>query len=309
MARKKITVVGAGNVGATVAHRLVDKELGDIVLVDIIEGLPQGKALDLAESTPVLDVDVRVVGSNGYKETINSDVVVITAGVPRKPGMSRSDLVNVNTDIVRGVTQEIVKHSPQAILIVVSNPLDAMAYVAYKVSGFPRERVIGMAGILDTARMRYFIAEELNVSVEDVFAFVLGSHGDEMVPLIRYSSVAGIPLTDLLPREKLDAIVKRTREGGAEIVSLLKTGSAYYAPSAAVVEMVECIIKDKKKIRPCSVYLDGEYGIKGVFAGVPVKLGSRGVEQIVEIGLTLEERAALHRSAEAVRSLIEGIQL
>lgn len=309
MARKKITVVGAGNVGATVAHRLVDKELGDIVLVDIIEGLPQGKALDLAESTPVLDVDVRVVGSNGYKETINSDVVVITAGVPRKPGMSRSDLVNVNTDIVRGVTQEIVKHSPQAILIVVSNPLDAMAYVAYKVSGFPRERVIGMAGILDTARMRYFIAEELNVSVEDVFAFVLGSHGDEMVPLMRYSSVAGIPLTDLLPREKLDAIVKRTREGGAEIVSLLKTGSAYYAPSAAVVEMVECIIKDKKKIRPCSVYLDGEYGIKGVFAGVPVKLGSRGVEQIVEIGLTLEERAALHKSAEAVRSLIEGIQL
>ncbi|HXF04842.1 MAG TPA: malate dehydrogenase, partial [Blastocatellia bacterium] len=226
-----------------------------------------------------------------------------------KPGMSRSDLVNVNTDIVRGVTQEIVKHSPQAILIVVSNPLDAMAYVAYKVSGFPRERVIGMAGILDTARMRYFIAEELNVSVEDVFAFVLGSHGDEMVPLIRYSSVAGIPLTDLLPREKLDAIVKRTREGGAEIVSLLKTGSAYYAPSAAVVEMVECIIKDKKKIRPCSVYLDGEYGIKGVFVGVPVKLGGQGVEQIVEIGLTLEERAALHKSAEAVRSLIEGIQL
>ena len=309
MARKKITVVGAGNVGATVAHRLVDKELGDVVLVDIIEGLPQGKALDLAESTPVLDVDVRVVGSNGYKETINSDVVVITAGVPRKPGMSRSDLVNVNTDIVRGVTQEIVKHSPQAILIVVSNPLDAMAYVAYKVSGFSRERVIGMAGILDTARMRYFIAEELNVSVEDVFAFVLGSHGDEMVPLIRYSSVAGIPLTDLLPREKLDAIVKRTREGGAEIVSLLKTGSAYYAPSAAVVEMVECIIKDKKKIRPCSVYLNGEYGIKGVFVGVPVKLGSRGVEQIVEIGLTLEERAALQKSAEAVRSLIEGIQL
>lgn len=309
MPRKKITVVGAGNVGATVAHRLVDKELGDVVLVDIIEGLPQGKALDLAESTPVLGADVRVVGSNGYKETIHSDVVVITAGVPRKPGMSRSDLVNVNTDIVRGVTQEIVKHSPQAILIVVSNPLDAMAYVAYKVSGFPRERVIGMAGILDTARMRYFIAEELNVSVEDVFAFVLGSHGDEMVPLIRYSSVAGIPLTDLLPKEKLDAIVKRTREGGAEIVSLLKTGSAYYAPSAAVVEMVECIIKDKKKIRPCSVYLDGEYGIKGVFVGVPVKLGGRGVEQIVEIGLTLEERAALHKSAEAVRSLIEGIQL
>jgi malate dehydrogenase len=309
MARKKITVVGAGNVGATVAHRLVDKELGDVVLVDIIEGLPQGKALDLAESTPVIGADVRVVGSNGYKETFQSDVVVITAGVPRKPGMSRSDLVNINTDIVRSVTQEIVKYSPQAILLVVSNPLDAMAYVAYKVSGFARERVIGMAGILDTARMRSFIAEELQVSVEDVFAFVLGSHGDEMVPLIRYSSVAGIPLTDLLPREKLEAIVKRTREGGAEIVSLLKTGSAYYAPSAAVVEMVECILKDKKKIRPCSVYLDGEYGIKGVFVGVPVKLGARGVEQIVEIGLTLDERAALQKSAEAVRSLIEAIHL
>jgi malate dehydrogenase len=309
MARKKITVVGAGNVGATVAHRLVDKELGDVVLVDIIEGLPQGKALDLAESTPVIAKDVKLIGSNGYKESVNSDIVVITAGVPRKPGMSRSDLVKINTDIVRGVTQEIAKQSPNAIIIVVSNPLDAMTYVAHKVSGFPRERVFGMAGILDTARMRYFIAEELNVSVEDVFAFVLGSHGDEMVPLVRYSSVAGIPLTDLLSKEKLDAIVKRTREGGAEIVSLLKAGSAYYAPSAAVVEMVESIIKDKKKIRPCSVYLNGEYGIKGVFLGVPVKLGARGVEQIVEIGLTLEERAELQKSAEAVRSLIDGIQL
>ncbi len=307
MARKKITVVGAGNVGATVAHRLVDKELGDVVLVDIIEGLPQGKALDLAESTPVLGCDVRVVGSNGYRETAGSDVVIITAGVPRKPGMSRSDLLTTNADIVRGVTQEVVTYSPNAILIVVSNPLDAMAYVAYKVSGFPRERVIGMAGILDTARMRYFIAEELNVSVEDVFAFVLGSHGDEMVPLVRYSSVAGIPLTDLLPKEKIEAIVRRTREGGAEIVSLLKAGSAYYAPSAAVVEMVEAVLKDKKKIRPCSVYLDGEYGIRGVFLGVPVKLGASGVEQIFEIGLTLEERAALQRSADAVRALIEGL--
>jgi malate dehydrogenase len=309
MARKKITVVGAGNVGATVAHRLVDKELGDVVLVDIIEGLPQGKALDLAESTPVIGKDVKMIGSNGYKESVNSDIVVITAGVARKPGMSRSDLVKINTDIVRGVTQEIAKQSPTAIIIVVSNPLDAMTYVAHKVSGFPRERVFGMAGVLDTARMRYFIADELTVSVEDVFAFVLGSHGDEMVPLVRYSSVAGVPLTDLLSKEKLDAIVKRTREGGAEIVSLLKAGSAYYAPSAAVVEMVESIIKDKKKIRPCSVYLNGEYGIKGVFLGVPVKLGARGIEQIVEIGLTLEERAELQKCAEAVRSLIDGIQL
>jgi malate dehydrogenase len=309
MSRKKITVVGAGNVGATAAHRIADLELGDVVLVDVIEGLPQGKALDLAEATPIVGKDVRLIGSNGYSETTNSDIVVITAGIARKPGMSRDDLLHTNTDIVRSVTQQVVKYSPHAILIIVSNPLDAMTYVAYKVSGFPRERVFGMAGILDTARMRYFIAEALNVSVENVAAFVLGSHGDQMVPLIRYSTVAGIPLTDLLPREKIDAIVQRTRDGGAEIVSLLKAGSAYYAPSAAVVEMVEAVIKDKKKILPCCVYLEGEYGIRGVFVGVPVKLGSRGVEQILEIGLTLEERGALQRSAETVRELIDKIRL
>jgi malate dehydrogenase len=309
MSRKKITVVGAGNVGATAAHRIADLELGDVVLVDVIEGLPQGKALDLAEATPIVGKDVRLIGSNGYSETTNSDIVVITAGIARKPGMSRDDLLHTNTDIVRSVTQQVVKYSPHAILIIVSNPLDAMTYVAYKVSGFPRERVFGMAGILDTARMRYFIAEALNVSVENVAAFVLGSHGDQMVPLIRYSTVAGIPLTDLLPREKIDAIVQRTRDGGAEIVSLLKAGSAYYAPSAAVVEMVEAVIKNKKKILPCCVYLEGEYGIRGVFVGVPVKLGSRGVEQILEIGLTLEERGALQRSAETVRELIDKIRL
>lgn len=309
MARKKITVVGAGNVGAAVAHALVEKELGDVVLVDIIEGLPQGKALDMAQSTPVIAKDVKLIGSNGYAETVNSDLIVITAGVPRKPGMSRSDLLNINTDIVRGVAAEAAKHSPNAIMIVVSNPLDAMTWVAYKVSGFPRERVFGMAGILDTARMRYFIADELNVSVEDVFAFVLGSHGDEMVPLVRYSTVAGIPISNLLPEERIEAIVKRTRNAGAEIVSLLKTGSAYYAPAAAVVEMVESVLKDKKKIRPCSVYLDGEYGIKGVFVGVPVKLGAQGIEQIFEIDLTPDEQAALQKSADAARALIDAIQL
>ncbi|MBI4469627.1 MAG: malate dehydrogenase [Acidobacteria bacterium] len=309
MARKKITVVGAGNVGATVAHRLVDMDLGDVVLIDVIEGLPQGKGLDLVESSPILGLDVRVSGSNGYRESVNSDIVVITAGIARKPGMSRDDLLKTNTDIVRGVTREVAKHSPNAILVVVSNPLDAMSYVAYKVSGFPAERVMGMAGILDSARMRYFIAEELHVSVENVSTLVLGSHGDEMVPLIRYSTVAGIPLSDLLSQERIDAIVQRTRQGGAEIVSLLKAGSAYYAPSASVAEMVEAILKDKKKILPCAAFLDGQYGIKGVYLGVPVKLGSRGIEQVLEIGLTLEERGALHRSAEAVRELISRIQL
>lgn len=309
MSRKKITVVGAGNVGATAAHRLADLELGDVVLVDIIEGLPQGKALDLAEATPVVGKDVWLVGSNGYQETTNSDIVVITAGIARKPGMSRDELLSTNTDIVRQVTEQVVKYSPNAILIVVSNPLDAMAYVAYKVSGFPKHRVIGMAGVLDTARMRYFIAEALNVSVENVTALVLGSHGDQMVPLTRYATVAGIPLTHFLSSDKIEAIVQRTRDGGAEIVKLLKTGSAYYAPSAAVVEMVEAIVKDKHKILPCSVYLEGEYGIKDVFIGVPVKLGTRGIEQILEIGLTLEERAALQKSAEAVRELIDVIKL
>jgi malate dehydrogenase len=296
-------------VGATAAHRIADLELGDVVLVDVIEGLPQGKALDLAEATPVVGKDVRLTGSNGYQETTNSDIVVITAGVPRKPGMSRDDLLNINTDIVRGVTEQIAKYSPQAILIVVSNPLDAMAYVAYKVSRFPRHRVIGMAGILDSARMRHFIAAELNVSVENVAALVLGSHGDQMVPLTRYATVAGIPLNTLLSQERIDAIVQRTRDGGAEIVKLLKAGSAYYAPSAAIVEMVEATIKDKQKILPCSVYLEGEYGINGVFIGVPVKLGARGIEQILEIGLSLDERGALQRSAEAVKELIDIINL
>ncbi len=309
MARKKITVVGAGNVGATVAHRLADMELGDVVLIDVIEGLPQGKALDLAEATPVVGIDAQLIGSNGYKESVNSDVVVITAGIARKPGMSRDDLLRTNTDIVKSVTKEIAKHSPNALLVVVSNPLDAMTFVAYKVSRFPKERVIGMAGILDSARMRYFIAEELKVSVENVSTMVLGSHGDEMVPLIRYSSVAGIPLSDLMPKERIDAIVERTRKGGGEIVSLLKAGSAYYAPSAAVAEMVEALLRDKKKILPCAAFLEGEYGIKGIYLGVPVKLGSRGIEQIFEIGLTLEERGALHRSAEAVRELIDKVQL
>jgi malate dehydrogenase len=309
MSRKKITVVGAGNVGATIAHRLADMELGDVVLVDVIEGMPQGKALDLAEASPVIGKDVRLIGSNGYQETTNSDLVIITAGIARKPGMSRDDLLQTNTDIVRGVTQQVVKHSPHCILIVVSNPLDAMTYVAYKVSGFSREQVIGMAGVLDTARMRYFIAEALDVSVENVSAFVLGSHGDQMVPLTRYATVAGIPLGDLMPREKIEAIIQRTRDGGAEIVSLLKAGSAYYAPSAAVVEMVEAILKDKKKVLPCCVYLQGEYGINGVFVGVPVKLGARGVEQILEIGLTLEERGALQKSAEAVKELMEKTRL
>ncbi|HZN11610.1 MAG TPA: malate dehydrogenase, partial [Blastocatellia bacterium] len=261
MGRKKITVVGAGNVGATTAHRLADKELGDIVLVDIIEGMPQGKALDLAESGPIEGYDSRLVGTNGYRETAGSDIVVITSGIARKPGMSRDDLLNTNAGIVGSVAEEVARHSPNAIIIVVSNPLDAMAQVALRRSGFPKHRVIGMAGVLDSARMRTFLAEALNVSVENVTAFVLGGHGDTMVPLVRYSTCAGIPVAELLPKDVLDQIVTRTRNGGAEIVSLLKTGSAYYAPSAATVEMVEAIIKDKKKILPCAAYLEGEYGV------------------------------------------------
>ena len=304
MARKKITVVGAGNVGATAAQRLADKELGDVVLVDIIEGMPQGKALDLAEAGPVEGYDSRLIGTNGYKETANSDVVIITSGLARKPGMSRDDLLRTNADIVGTVTTEIMKFSSNPILIIVSNPLDAMCHVAMKKSGLPRERVIGMAGVLDSARMRCFIAEALNVSVENVTAFVLGGHGDTMVPLPRYSTVAGIPIPDLLPKEKVDQIVARTANGGAEIVSLLKTGSAYYAPSAAAVEMTEAILKDKKKILPCAAYLEGEYGINGLFVGVPVKLGERGIEQIIQINLTTDERGALHRSAGAVQELV-----
>jgi malate dehydrogenase len=304
MARKKVTVVGAGNVGATTAHRLADKELCDVVLVDIIEGMPQGKALDLAESGPVEGYDVKLVGTNGYRETANSDVVVITSGIARKPGMSRDDLLNTNGGIVGSVTEEIVKHSPNSIIIVVSNPLDAMSQVAFKKSGFPKHRVIGMAGVLDSARMRTFLAEALDVSVENVTAFVLGGHGDTMVPLPRYSTCAGIPVTELLPKEVIDQIVTRTANGGAEIVSLLKTGSAYYAPSAATVEMVEAILKDKKKILPCAAYLEGEYGINGLYVGVPVKLGANGIEEIIQINLTTDERAALQKSAGAVQELV-----
>src|SRR5689334_604872 len=290
--RNKVTVVGAGNVGATAAHWIAAKELADVVLVDIVEGTPQGKSLDLAQAAPIDGFDVKLVGANSYEETANSDVVIITAGLPRKPGMSRDDLLKTNSDIVGNVTDQVAKYSPNAFIIVVSNPLDAMAQVAFVRSGFPKNRVLGMAGVLDSARMRCFIAEALNVSVENVTAFVLGGHGDTMVPLPRYSTVAGIPLPDLLPQDKIDQIVKRTAGGGAEIVSLLKTGSAYYAPSAAAVEMAEAILKDKKKILPCAAYLEGEYGITGLFVGVPVKLGERGIEDIIQINLTTDERAA-----------------
>ena len=309
MARKKITVVGAGNVGATTAHWLVSKELGDVVLVDIIEGMPQGKALDLAQAGPIEGFDSRLIGTNGYREAANSDIVVITSGIARKPGMSRDDLLNTNAGIVGSVTEEIARVAPNAIIVVVSNPLDAMAQVAFRRSGFPKNRVIGMAGILDSARMRTFLAEALNVSVENVTAFVLGGHGDTMVPLPRYSNCAGIPVTELLPKDVLDRIVDRTRNGGAEIVSLLKTGSAYYAPAAAAVEMVEAIIKDKKKILPCAAYLEGEYGINGLFVGVPVKLGANGIEEIIQINLTTEERASLQKSAAAVQELVKILRL
>ncbi len=303
--RNKITVVGAGNVGATAAHWIASKELADVVLVDIVEGTPQGKALDLAQAAPIDGFDVKLVGTNGYEETANSDVVIITAGIPRKPGMSRDDLLKTNSDIVGSVTEEIAKHSPDAFLIIVSNPLDAMAQVALKRSGFPKNRVIGMAGVLDSARMRCFLAEALDVSVENVTAFVLGGHGDTMVPLPRYSTCAGIPVTELLPEDEIAAIVDRTANGGAEIVGLLKTGSAFFAPSLGAVEMAESILKDKKKILPCAVYLEGEYGVNGLFVGVPAKLGKNGVEQIIEISLTNDERAALQKSAGAVQELVD----
>jgi malate dehydrogenase len=305
-ARKKITVVGAGNVGATAAHWLAAKELGDVVLVDIVEGVPQGKALDLAQAAPIEGFDVRMVGTNTYEETDNSDVVIITAGLARKPGMSRDDLLKTNAEIVSKVVDEVVRRSPNSILIIVSNPLDAMAQVALKRSGFPKHRVIGMAGVLDSARMRCFLAEALDVSVENVTAFVLGGHGDTMVPLPRYSTVAGIPWTELLSKERIDAIAKRTADGGAEITKLVGT-SAWYAPGQAAAEMCEAILKDKKKILPCSVYLQGEYGIRDLFVGVPVKLGARGVEQIIEIKLTAEEDAALKKSAAAVKELTDVI--
>jgi len=302
--RNKVTIVGSGNVGATAAHWMAAKELADIVLIDIIEGVPQGKALDLLEAMPIEKRDAHVLGTNDYADTAGSDIVVITAGVPRKPGMSRDDLLNINHKIMSDVVSKVVHYSPDCILIIVSNPLDAMAQAAYKLSKFPRERVIGMAGVLDSARFRTFIAEELNVSVENVTAFVLGGHGDTMVPLVRYSTVAGIPIGELLDKATIERLVQRTRDGGAEIVKYLKTGSAYYAPSAAVTEMVEAILKDKKKILPCAAYLDGEYGIHGLFVGVPVKLGEKGIERIIEIELTPEEQTALERSAGAVKELV-----
>src|SRR5499427_6903501 len=304
--RKKVTIVGSGNVGATAAHWIASKELADVVLIDIIEGVPQGKGLDLLEAMPIEKRDAHVIGTQDYKDTANSDVVVITAGVPRKPGMSRDDLLYTNHNIMKAVVGEAVKHSPNCILIIVSNPLDAMAQAAYKMSGFPRERVIGMAGVLDSARFRAFIADELKVSVENVTAFVLGGHGDSMVPLPRYSTVAGIPITELLPKETIDRLAQRARDGGAEIVSYLKI-SAWYAPASAIVEMVDAILNDRKKILPCAAYLEGEYGISGLYVGVPVKLGEKGIEQVIEINLTLEERAALQKSAAAVKELADII--
>jgi malate dehydrogenase len=301
--RKKVTIVGAGNVGATAAHWIAAKELADVVLIDVAEGIPQGKALDLLEAMPIEKRDVNVVGSNDYAEAANSDIVVITAGIPRKPGMSRDDLLQTNYKIMSDVVNKVTAVAPNSILIIVSNPLDAMAQAAFKQSKFNRERVIGMAGVLDSARYRTFIAQELKVSVENVTAFVLGGHGDTMVPLPRYSSVAGIPLTELLDAATIERIVQRTRDGGAEIVKHLKTGSAFYAPSAAAVEMVEAILKDKKKILPCAAYLQGEYGIKGYYIGVPCKLGDRGLEQIIEIKLTPEEEKALRKSADSVKEL------
>ena len=300
---KKVTVIGAGNVGATAAQRLAEKELCDVVLVDIVEGVPQGKALDLAEAAPIEKHDAHLTGANAYDATTGSHIVIITAGIPRKPGMSRDDLLSTNAGIVKKVTQEVAARSPEAILIIVSNPLDAMCHVAFDASRFPKQRVVGMAGVLDSARFRAFIAMELNVSVENTHAFVLGGHGDTMVPLPRYSSVAGIPITELMSQERIEALVQRTRNGGAEIVGLLKTGSAFYAPASAAVEMAESILKDKKKVLPCAAYLQGEYGIKDLFIGVPVKLGAKGIEQVLEIKLSSEENAALQKSAAAVQEL------
>jgi malate dehydrogenase len=305
---QKVSVIGAGNVGATAAQRLAEKELCDVVLIDIIEGVPQGKSLDLTEAAPIEKHDAHLTGANAYDASAGSDIVIITAGIPRKPGMSRDDLISTNAGIVKTVTQEITALSPDSILIIVSNPLDAMCHVAHKASGFPKERLLGMAGVLDSARFRAFISMELNVSVENTHAFVLGGHGDTMVPLPRYSTVAGIPITELLSKDRIDALVDRTRNGGAEIVGLLKTGSAYYAPASAAVEMAESILKDKKKILPCAVYLEGEYGINDLFIGVPVKLGAGGAEEVIEITLTKEENAALQNSAAAVQELKEVLK-
>jgi malate dehydrogenase len=308
MGRKKVTVVGAGNVGATVAQQCAQKELADIAMVDIVEGVPQGKALDLLQAGPVERYNSKLVGSNTYEITDDSDIVVITAGLPRKPGMSRDDLLLKNASIVKEVVEQVAKRSPNAILIVVSNPLDAMAHLALQVSGFPKHRVLGMAGVLDSARFRTFIAEALNVSVDNTHAFVLGGHGDEMVPLARYSTVAGIPITELFSPEKLEAIIQRTRKGGGEIVALLKTGSAYYAPGSSVVEMIDAILKDKKKILPCAAYLEGEYGVQGLFLGVPVKLGTHGIESIMEIKLLPEEQTMLNKSIQTVQELIDVLK-
>jgi malate dehydrogenase len=305
-----ITVVGAGNVGATTAQRVAEKELSRrVVLVDIIEGVPQGKGLDQWQTAPIEGFDSRVIGTNGYEETAGSEIVIITAGIARKPGMSRDDLMNTNANIVKGVSEQVARTSPNAILIVVSNPLDVMCYVAKKITGFPRERVLGMAGVLDTARYRAFLAEALDVSVRDIQAMVLGGHGDTMVPLINYTSVSGIPITQLMPRDQLDKIVARTRTGGAEIVSLLKTGSAYYAPSAAAVQMAESIVNDQRRILPSSVWLEGEYGHSGLFLGVPARIGRRGLEGVVEVVLSAEEREALARSAEAVREPMASLTI
>ncbi len=305
---KKVTVVGAGNVGATVAQRLCEKALCDVVLVDIIEGVPQGKALDLTEAAPVEKHDAHIVGTNSYEDTKDSDIVVITAGVPRKPGMSRDDLLAINKKIISSVTEQVVKYSPDSILIIVSNPLDAMCHVAHDISGFPRNRIIGMAGVLDSARFRSFISMELDVSVENIHAFVLGGHGDSMVPLPRYSTVAGIPITELIAKERLEELVTRTRNGGAEIVNFLKTGSAFYAPASSVAEMVESILKDRKKILPCAVCLEGEYGLSNLFIGVPAKLGKNGMEKVIEIKMTAEEDAALKKSAAAVQELVDAMK-
>ena len=306
--RRKVTVVGAGNVGANTAQKIAAKELADVVLVDVVEGVPQGKSLDMLESAPVEGYDVRLTGSNGYDETAQSDIVVITAGFPRRPGMSRDDLLVANYEVVKSATEQAARLSPDAVLILVTNPLDAMCWTAMKTSGFPRERVIGMAGVLDTARFRTFIAEELNVSMENVTAMVLGGHGDTMVPLVRLTNVSGIPLAELLDAQAIERLVQRTRDGGAEIGKYLKTGSAYYAPAASTVEMVESILKDKKKVLPCAAYLKGEYGIHDLFVGVPVKLGARGIEHVYELRLTDEESAALKKSAAAVQELITVLQ-
>ncbi len=305
---KKVTVIGAGNVGATAAQRLAEKELCDVVLIDIVKGVPQGKALDLTEAASIEKHDAQLQGSNDYEASSGSDIVIITAGIPRKPGMSRDDLISTNAGIMKSVTKEVAARSPEAVLIIVSNPLDAMCHVAYEASQFPKNRVIGMAGVLDSARFRAFIAMELDVSVESTHAFVLGGHGDTMVPLPRYSTVAGIPITELMPKERIDALVDRTANGGAEIVGLLKTGSAYYAPASAAVEMAESILKDKKKILPCAAYLEGEYGFNDLFIGVPVKLGKGGIVDIIEIELTPEEKVALKKSADAVQGLKDDLK-